>query len=228
MNTTTDPSQQTLAPATEKRASILDPVQRVSEIAFGVLMALTFTGTLSVATANQEEVRTMLYAALGCNLAWGLADAVIYLITTLTERHRGDTLLRRLQQTSDARAGQQQIAEVLPERLATVATPDTLETLRQTLLNVAPTNPRLGLKDLRAALGVFALVVLATFPIVIPFMFIHEAALALRISNWLAVAMLFVSGVMLGRHAGGSPWLYGFMLAVIGALLVNAIIALGG
>lgn len=228
MNVTTDPSQSTLTPATEKSPSVLDPIQRVSEIAFGILMALTFTGTLSVATADQEEVRTTLYAALGCNLAWGLADAVIYLISTLTERHRGDTLLRRLQGTGDARAGQQQIADVLPERLSTVATPDTLEAVRLTLLKVTPKSPRLRFQDLRAALGVFALVVLATFPIVIPFMFIQEAALALRVSNWLAVAMLFVSGLVLGRHAGGSPWLYGVMFAVIGALLVNAIIALGG
>jgi len=213
----------------EKRARVLDPIHRISEIAFGALMALTFTGTLSVATANREEVRSMLFAALGCNLAWGLADAVIFLISTVTERHRGDTLLRRLQETSDARAGQQQIAEVLPERLAAVATPAALETLRLALLKVAPrTRPKLGLHDLVAALCVFALVVLATFPIVIPFMFIPKAALALRVSNWLAVGMLFISGLVLGRHAGGNAFLYGVSFAVIGAILVNAIIALGG
>jgi VIT1/CCC1 family predicted Fe2+/Mn2+ transporter len=212
----------------EKRATVLDPVQRVSEIAFGVLMALTFTGTLSVATADHEEVRTMLYAALGCNLAWGLADAVIYLISTLTERHRGDTLLRRLQGTRDASAGQRQIADVLPERLAAVATADALEALRLALLEVRAERPKLGLQDLRAALGVFMLVVLATFPIVIPFIFMRDATLALRVSNGLAVATLFVSGFVLGRHAGGSPWAYGFTLTVIGALLVNIIIALGG
>jgi hypothetical protein len=213
----------------EKRARVLDPIHRISEIAFGALMALTFTGTLSVATANQEEVRSMLYAALGCNLAWGLADAVIFLISTVTERHRGDTLLRRLQETSDAHAGQQQIAEVLPERLAAVATPDALEALRQSLLRIAPTTrPKLALRDLVSAVCVFALVALATFPIVIPFMFISEAALALRVSNWSAVVMLFISGVVLGRHAGGNPFLYGMSFALIGALLVNAIIALGG
>jgi VIT1/CCC1 family predicted Fe2+/Mn2+ transporter len=214
---------------TEKRARVLDPIHRISEIAFGALMALTFTGTLSVATANQEEVKSMLYAALGCNLAWGLADAVIFLISTVTERHRGDTLLRKLQATSDAQEGQQQIADVLPERLAAVATPDALETLRLSLIKISPTTrSKLTLHDLVSAVCVFALVALATFPIVIPFMFISEAALALRVSNWCAVTMLFISGVVLGRHAGGSPILYGVSFAVIGALLVNAIIALGG
>lgn len=215
--------------ATAQRAPVLDPVQRISEIAFGLLMALSFTGTLSVASAGREEIRTLLYAALGCNLAWGLTDAVIYLITTLTERHRGDTLLRRLRETNDANAGPQQIADVLPERLAAVAAPDILETLRLALLTTTPNvRPRLTPHDWRAACGVFLLVVLTTFPIVIPFVFIHEAALALRVSNGVALVMLFISGWFLGRHAGGSPWRYGAMFTVIGAALVNAIIALGG
>lgn len=212
----------------EKRAPVLDPIQRVSEIAFGSLMALSFTGALSVMEAGHDEVRSMLYAALGCNLAWGLADAVIYLIATLTERHRGDTLLRRLHETMDAHAGQQQIAAVLPERLAAVADGEALEAIRLQLLKIAPGRPRLSLQDLRAACGVFLLVVLATFPIVIPFIFIREPALALRVSNGLAVLMLFISGIILGHHAGGKPWRYGLAFTIVGIVLVNSIIALGG
>ncbi len=72
----------------EERTPVLDPIDRVSEIIFGLIMALTFTGALSAATAGREEIRTMMFAALGCNLAWGLVDAVMYLIRTLTERAR--------------------------------------------------------------------------------------------------------------------------------------------
>ncbi len=156
---TSDYAENDMNDKDEKRTRVLDPIHRISEIAFGALMALTFTGTLSVATANHEEVRSMLYAALGCNLAWGLADAVIFLISTVTERHRGDTLLRRLQQTSDPRAGQQQIADVLPERLAAVATPEALETLRLSLLKIFADDAletgaaRFGLRRLRVRAG---------------------------------------------------------------------------
>lgn len=213
---------------TEQRNPVLDPIQRVSEIAFGLLMALSFTGTLSVATAGREEVRTLLYAALGCNLAWGLTDAIIYLVVTLTERHRGDSLLRRLQGTTDAGAGRQQIADILPERLALAATHETLETLRLQLLKIPVHRPRLSMRDLFAACGVFLLVVLTTFPVAIPFIFIADTALALRVSNGVAVIMLFVSGFVLGRHAGGNPWLYGLTFTGVGVALINAIIALGG
>ena len=60
------------------QAPALTPVDRVSGVIFGLIMALTFTGSLSVATADRNEVRTMLIGALGCNIAWGLVDAVMY------------------------------------------------------------------------------------------------------------------------------------------------------
>src|SRR3954470_22597934 len=70
----------------ERRERVLDPLARTSEILFGVIMALTFTGTLSVATAGREEVRTLLVGIIGCNIAWGLVDGVMFLMSALTER----------------------------------------------------------------------------------------------------------------------------------------------
>jgi VIT1/CCC1 family predicted Fe2+/Mn2+ transporter len=212
----------------KKRAPVLDPIERVSEVVFGVLMALTFTGSLSVATAGRDEVRTMMLTALGCNLAWGLTDAVMYLVGTLTERHRKVALLRRLQATQDARVAHRLIAEALPEQLAEGAGEDALEALRKRLAAIGAVPARLGVQDYAGALGVFVLVVLATFPVVIPFMFIGETAIALRVSNALALVTLFIGGFILGRYAGGSPWRYGFGMAAVGVVLVIAIIALGG
>src|SRR5690348_341189 len=65
---------------------VLDPIARVSEVLFGLIMALTFTGTLSAATAGREELRTLLIGVIGCNIAWGLVDAVMFLMSALTER----------------------------------------------------------------------------------------------------------------------------------------------
>ena len=73
---------------------ILDPIDRISEILFGLFMVLTFTGTLSAATAGREDVRTMLIAAIGCNTAWGFVDAVMYVLRNLVDRGRRATLLR--------------------------------------------------------------------------------------------------------------------------------------
>src|SRR5215471_4002129 len=67
---------------------ILDPVERVSEIIFGLIMVLTFTGTFSAAESDRLETRSMVLSALSCNVAWGFVDAVMYLINTLTGRSR--------------------------------------------------------------------------------------------------------------------------------------------
>ena len=215
--------------ANEKPAPVLDPIERVSEVIFGLLMALTFTGSLSVATAGREDVRTMMIAALGCNLAWGLADAVMYLVRTVTERTRNRTLLAQLR-TADAASGQRLVADALPGRLADAVGPEALEGVRRRLVELtsATARPLLGARDFKGALGVFLLVVLATFPVVIPFFVFQQTALALRVSNGLSLAMLFAAGWALARYAGGSPWRGGAAMAVTGAVLIGAIIALGG
>src|SRR5512147_3103901 len=111
----------------EVRARVLDPVSRISEIIFGLLMALSFTGSLNAVTAGREEVRTMMLTALGCNLAWGLVDAVMYLIGTLTGRARNLTLLRMVHNTSNPQAAHAGISEALPGRLGEVMGSEGLE-----------------------------------------------------------------------------------------------------
>jgi VIT1/CCC1 family predicted Fe2+/Mn2+ transporter len=209
---------------------VLDPVDRVMEVMFGLLMAMTFVGALSVATAGQEEVRTMMVTALGCNLAWGLADAVMYLVRTVTERTRNRTLLARLRGAMDAPAGQALVADALPAGIAAVATSGDLEALRRRIVervDVQP-QPRLHWNDLKGALGVFLLVVAATFPVVIPFMVFNQTAVALRTSNVIAIVMLFIAGALLARYAGGAAWRGGLAMAATGVALLAAIMALGG
>lgn len=217
-------------PGNETRRPILNPVDRVTEVTFGLLMAMTFVGALSVATSGREEARTMLIAAFGCNLAWGLADAVIYLLRTWTDRTRNRTLLIRLQSAADASEGQALIADVIPPRIAAAAGAEGLEMLRRRLLEYTgvPVRTGLGLDDFLGALGTFLLVVLATFPVVIPFLLLHETALAIRTSNLVALAMLFAAGWILARYSGGNTWFGGAAMTAVGTALMFAIIALGG
>ena len=76
------------APAAKRWFGILSPIDRLSEIIFGTIMALTFTGTLSIATAGREDVREMLVGAIGCNIAWGIVDGVMFVIAGLLLRKK--------------------------------------------------------------------------------------------------------------------------------------------
>jgi len=211
-------------------SAVLDPVDRASEVIFGLLMAMSFVGSLSVATDGREEVRTMMIAALGCNLAWGLVDAVMYLVAIMTQRRRNHRLLRQLRETPDAAAGHQLVANALPPLLGALADAESLGRLRQKLLALPAGHggASLGLDDYKAALGVFLLVVLATFPLVLPFMFVQDTAQAMRLSQGAAVAMLFAAGAALSRYSGGKAWVGGLVMAGLGAALFAAIVALGG
>jgi hypothetical protein len=214
----------------EQRERVLDPVSRISEIIFGVLMALSFTGSLNVATSGREEVRTMMLTALGCNLAWGLVDGVMYLMATLTGRARNLTLLNRVRGAVDPKEAHSDIAEALPGRLGEAIGTEGLEDMRRRLaaLPEVPARARLGRDDFVGAFGVFLLVVLSTFPVVVPFMFFSEMALAMRVSNAIALVMLFIGGHQLGRYAGGVAWKTGLSMAAVGGVLVAIIMALGG
>src|SRR6476659_7642198 len=112
---------------------VLEPIDRVSEVLFGLIMVLTFTGSLSVAEAGRDDVRTMLIGALGCNLAWGIIDAVLYLMGCLAEKGSGLVTYRAVRETTDPKRAQQLIAEALPAVLASVVQPDELEAMHQRL-----------------------------------------------------------------------------------------------
>jgi hypothetical protein len=213
-----------------QRARVLDPVNRILEVIFGLLMALSFTGSLNAVTAGREEVRTMMLTALGCNLAWGLVDAVMYLVATLTGRARNLTLLRLVRSAPDPQAAHAGIDEALTGRLGEVLGPAGLEDVRRRLiaLTETPGRARLGRDDFLGAVGVFLLVVLATFPVVVPFMVIPATALAMRVSNAVALVMLFVAGHRLGRYAGVAAWRTGLAMTAVGGALVAIIMALGG
>jgi hypothetical protein len=209
---------------------LLDPIDRVSEVLFGLIMALTFTCSMSAAEVGREDVRLLLIGALGCNIAWGLIDAVIFLLVNLTERARGFAILKSLRADERGAAGRAIVARALPPIVADALSSDDLDMIRGRLteLSEPPERPKLQRDDYLGALGVFLLVFTATFPVVIPFMVVQDAVTALRISNAIALVMLYLAGYSFGRYAHYRPHGMGLLMTIIGTALVALTIALGG
>ena len=170
---------------------------------FGLFMALTFVGAVSAAEPGREEIRKMLAAALGCNLAWGLADAVMYLVRTVTDRGRSLTLVRSVRATADADTGRELIESALSRDVAGLVSTAEIEAIRGRIVALpsVPERPTLKSGDLLACLGVFLIVVASTFPVVLPFVLIQDVGTAKTISRAIALAMLFFGGLALGRYA---------------------------
>jgi hypothetical protein len=220
----------TTVAAEPTREPVLGPVDRISELLFGLLMALSFVGAVSVTEAGREEIRVMFAAALGCNLAWGLVDAVMYLVRTVADRGRWLTLVRSVRAAPDAQAGRALLELSLSRAMAGLVSPVEIEAIRGRILALpaVPAKITLGREDLLAALAVFVLVVLATFPVVLPFALMQDVGTAKNVSRAIALVMLFLGGLGLGRYAGYGSWKVGLLMAGLGTLLVGAIKVLGG
>jgi hypothetical protein len=216
------------AQASSRRA--LDPVDRVAEVLFGLIMVLSFTGSLSVAEAGRDDVRAMLIGALGCNLAWGIIDAILYLMGCLAERSRRLMTLRGVRFADSPARARALLADALPPDIASIVEPDELEGIRARLARLPepPAHARMKKEDWLGAAAVFFLVFVSTFPVVIPFILMREAMPALRVSNAIAVAMLFMTGYTYGRLTGYRPVGMGVSMVVLGAVLVGMTMALGG
>jgi VIT family len=210
--------------------NILDPMERISETLFGLIMALTFICSLGVATGTNINVQTMLIGALGCNLAWGIVDGGLYLLARINDRGDKILTLRAIRQAPDPETARRVIADALPSELAALLPQEQLELLRKRLQQLPEPSPGPGLtrRDWTGALGLCLLSFLSTFPVVIPFLLLSDARLALRVSYAVAIVMLFCCGYVFGLHSGLRPWAAGLSMVAVGSALVGVAVALGG
>ena len=204
-------------------------MERISETLFGLIMALTFICSLGVATSGNISIQTMLIGALGCNLAWGIVDGGLYLLARINERGARNLTLRAIRQAPDVETARGVIADALPPEVVSVLPAEQLELMRQKVLqSPEPEGPKLTRRDWTGALGLCLLSFLATFPVVIPFIFISDAKMALRVSYAVAIAMLFGCGYAFGIRSGINSWVAGLSMVAVGSALVGIAVALGG
>ena len=211
-------------------SGMLDRIERLSEIIFGVIMTLTFTGTVSVAEGGMQEVKLTLWAALGCNIAWGIIDGLFYLMNTLYDRGRGLRVFRQLRNSESEEESKKILLDNITPIVAEVLTENRLNELRNELLRLPEPPKRAFLipRDFKNALYIFVIVFLSTFPMAVTLLFISDPYTALRTSNVIGLVIMFVAGFIIGKKTGFNHWLTGFLFAVIGAALVLMTIVLGG
>jgi VIT1/CCC1 family predicted Fe2+/Mn2+ transporter len=213
-----------------KEKGWLNTEDRISETLYGVIMALTFTSTIGITKTDSTSVMDMLIGALSCNTAWGLIDAIMFLVMTKTDAARGITIMNFVRKSTDNAKARQFIADELPSVVSNVLQPDEVENIRQRLSQLPePINNKMQkFGDFKIAAGIFFLVLLSTFPVAIPFIFISDLEVALRTSNAVAILMMFFCGWRLGKYAGRNQFLTGTIMSLLGIFLVLITLALGG
>jgi len=213
-----------------RESSALDPPGRISEVLFGLIMVLTFTGSISISNAGKQEVRELLWAALGCNLAWGLVDAIMYLMDEVIGRARSFSQIKRIMKSDTIAGSRETIRENISPLLTNLMSDEEVDQLSKKIRELPEPSVKktLVLKDFLIGGQIFILVFLSTLPVALPFLFINDVSSAMRISNGVAVVLLFAGGFALARYSGLRPVLTALIYTAIGVLLVGITMALGG
>ena len=213
-----------------KEDAVLNPVDRISEVLFGTIMVLSFTGAISAATDGRQEIRELLWAALGCNVAWGLVDAIMYLMNVVLERAHNVTLIQQITHSENNLLSRQILKEAIQPLVSGLLKDEELDGMTQRLKKIPEPSKRnlLTGKDFMAGIQIFFLVFLCTLPVALPFAFFQEVAFAMRASNGVALLLLFVGGYILAGYAGLRRFTTAVIYVVIGVSLVALTMALGG
>lgn len=212
----------------------LDPASTLGEILFGLIMTLTFTlgAGIIVKDEGREGARQLLFAVIGCNIAWGIIDAALYLLGQLFDRGRLRRLGLTIRRAGDRSKATVLLAAELDPLLADVLSPPESAELYTRIADNLLARPARAVKitkeDWLGAATSFILVVITSAPAVLPFLLIDRPFLALRVSNAILLALLFLCGYRWAHYTLSNPWLVGSILLLGGILLVLAAIALGG
>jgi VIT1/CCC1 family predicted Fe2+/Mn2+ transporter len=185
---------------------------------------------MNAATGGREEVGTVLWAALGCNVAWGIIDGCFYLFTVLINRGESLDAVHQIRFAKNDDDANEALRGALPLLISDLYRKEDYDFLRTEIkkLPEPPASAIFTWNDLFAAIKIFLLVFISTFPVVVPFIFIKDVFIATRISNSVALLLLFVTGIYFGKRTHYRPLTTGILLSGIGALLVVMTIALGG
>ncbi|MBB4289560.1 VIT1/CCC1 family predicted Fe2+/Mn2+ transporter [Rhizobium leguminosarum] len=214
--------------------NIIDPGDALGEVLFGLIMALTLTvGSRLVFEDEGLDVHELIVATIGCNVAWGIIDAVLFILGTTFYKSRRLRLFRQIKAARSETAALKMLTQEFPiEEAPFSAKAADTDALYRSLLTLAsradPRKASLSKDELLAAIAVFFLVSVTSIPAVTPFLLIDNAHLALRVSNLFLIILLFVTGYAWAEFSGGRPFHAGMTMTCLGLLLVAIAIALGG
>lgn len=221
--------------------SLIDPIDRLSETVFSILILLTFTlafriTRLSEATqqpVSQANVNELLIGAVGAVLAWGLIDGIMYALISMFQRGERHRLLRDIQTASSEQEALEVIAEDMDYLLEPITGEDERKALYSSIFtHLRSSKPRkIGLKsdDFYGALGHVLVAVIAVIPSLLPLIiFRQDYDFAILISNIVSFIVLFIAGYYWGNYTGANPWKTGLLLMSVAIALVVIAIPLGG
>ena len=212
----------------------IDPGDALGEVMFGIIMTLTFTvGARYFMVKGEFDSNELIVGVVGCNIAWGVIDAVLFVLGALFFRSQRARFYHALRSAPDEQTALSAVADQFGLEDEPLSVPaEERAKLYQAILAVGRrANPApIGItkSDLTAAFLVFALVTFTAIPCVVPFLIIADESKALTVSNTVQVLLLFIGGYRWGSYTAVAPWKVGLTVAILGFGMCMLTVVLGG
>jgi len=210
----------------------LAPEERLSEILFGLIMVLSIISATKIGlTEGETSIHTMIIASLGCNIAWGIVDGVMYVMEGSFARARYADLLVKLK-SHDMNAAftalKHEIGQTADMILDDPGKERVYSEVVRSASHLQPEKTSVSKDDVIGAVACFLLVFISTFPVLIPFFFMRNLELATRLSNLIAIVMLFSLGYEQAKYTNQNGLQLGLVMVILGCAIVVVTILLGG
>ncbi len=210
----------------------LDPSACMAELLFGVIMTLTFTlGAGLVIEEGPDATRELLIGVIGCNIAWGVIDGLLYVFGAMYERglaYRASVVLAKEGREAAAAKLGKHLEENYGEAISAETRSAVRDELIEHLASMKPARVKMNRDDAMGALASFILVVFTAVPAVLPFLVLDQRMLALRVSNFLLVGLIGLIGWKWASYINANRGHVAMGMTLGGLVLVQVTIMLGG
>ena len=219
-------------PVKEFISYYLTPSERLSEALYSLILVLTVISAIEITIArDQQTSSTILFVALGASVAWGMVDAVVYVLTGLHKRNHQVRVVSRVnkRQKSDAI---RQIDDELEDSLIGVLDKKERDRIAEqvfaTMQDATPLRQGVTKDDVLGGIASFLISFIIVLPPLMPFILNLPLDYGIRLSNVIAVAMLFIVGYVSGGLGGMNRIRWALTITVLGVIIVLVTILLGG
>jgi VIT1/CCC1 family predicted Fe2+/Mn2+ transporter len=218
----------------------LYPHERLVEILYGLVIALTITSAIRVITGGVAlDIELMVTTSLGAGLSWGIIDAMLYILVVMFQKHRYTRIAGKISSAKDEADALATIQEDLEDSLVGTLDAEDQKSVYRLVLHAQrrsskanyinqPKSIVIAREDVFGAVQVFFAMLLATLVVVVPLWFIEPPHMAVLISNIVAFIALFVVGYIWARHTNIRKTLFGIVLVTLGVAIVGISLILGG
>ncbi len=218
----------------------LYPQERLVEILYGLVIALTITSAVRVITgAGTLDIELMVTTSLGAGVAWGIIDAILYILVIVFQKHRYTRIASKISSAKDESEALATIQEDLEDSLVGTLDAEDQKSVYRLVLHAQrrsngasytrqPKFIGIAREDIFGAFQVFFAMLLSTLVVVVPLWLIEPPHTAVVMSNIIAFLVLFIVGYTWAKHTNIRKTLFGITLVTLGAAIVGISVVLGG